>query len=135
MWRKGPTDKPRLCNPCGVQYMTKKTLDGYMPGQKRGELPSSVLMPRPRRAISRRAACPRRIDGIVFVGACPPRNGGPTRLTRTVARAFAPQGSRLPGDPPERKPKIHARPVKRKVVTPELQTTPVKATARDPVQR
>jgi len=79
MWRKGPTDKPRLCNPCGVQYMTKKTLDGYMPGQKRG--------------------------------------------------------SRLPGDPPERKPKIHARPVKRKVVTPELQTTPVKATARDPVQR
>lgn len=33
-WRKGPEDKPILCNACGARYLVKRSLDGYMPGQK-----------------------------------------------------------------------------------------------------
>lgn len=33
-WRKGPPEKPVLCNACGARYLVKHTLDGYMPGQK-----------------------------------------------------------------------------------------------------
>lgn len=33
-WRKGPPEKPILCNACGARYLVKHTLDGYMPGQK-----------------------------------------------------------------------------------------------------
>ena len=31
MWRKGPEDKPVLCNPCGARWISKKSLEGYMP--------------------------------------------------------------------------------------------------------
>ena len=30
-WRKGPPEKPTLCNACGSRYLVKKSLDGYMP--------------------------------------------------------------------------------------------------------
>eukprot|EP00210_Caulerpa_lentillifera_P008520 g8127.t1 len=33
-WRKGPPEKPILCNACGARYLVKRTLDGYMPGQR-----------------------------------------------------------------------------------------------------
>ncbi|DBB05474.1 hypothetical protein WJX77_010999 [Trebouxia sp. C0004] len=33
-WRKGPPEKPLLCNACGARYLVKKNLDGYMPGSK-----------------------------------------------------------------------------------------------------
>uniref|UniRef100_A0A061R989 GATA-type domain-containing protein n=1 Tax=Tetraselmis sp. GSL018 TaxID=582737 RepID=A0A061R989_9CHLO len=33
-WRKGPPEKPLLCNACGAHYLVKKSLDGYKPGQK-----------------------------------------------------------------------------------------------------
>lgn len=33
-WRKGPPEKPILCNACGARYLVKKTLEGYMPGQR-----------------------------------------------------------------------------------------------------
>ena len=33
-WRKGPPEKPLLCNACGAHYLVKKSLDGYRPGQK-----------------------------------------------------------------------------------------------------
>lgn len=33
-WRKGPTEKPILCNACGARYLVKRSLEGYMPGQK-----------------------------------------------------------------------------------------------------
>ena len=35
-WRKGPPEKPILCNACGARYLVKRTLDGYMPGQRNG---------------------------------------------------------------------------------------------------
>lgn len=35
-WRKGPPEKPVLCNACGARYLVKRNLDGYMPGQKTG---------------------------------------------------------------------------------------------------
>ena len=31
MWRKGPDTKPVLCNACGARWITKRTLDGYLP--------------------------------------------------------------------------------------------------------
>eukprot|EP00242_Pyramimonas_sp_CCMP2087_P008831 CAMPEP_0198227360 /NCGR_PEP_ID=MMETSP1445-20131203/108945_1 /TAXON_ID=36898 /ORGANISM="Pyramimonas sp., Strain CCMP2087" /LENGTH=114 /DNA_ID=CAMNT_0043907391 /DNA_START=182 /DNA_END=522 /DNA_ORIENTATION=- len=31
MWRKGPPEKPSLCNACGARYLSKRTLDGYVP--------------------------------------------------------------------------------------------------------
>ncbi|KAK9861201.1 hypothetical protein WJX84_003415 [Apatococcus fuscideae] len=30
-WRKGPPEKPTLCNACGSRFLVKKSLDGYMP--------------------------------------------------------------------------------------------------------
>lgn len=33
-WRRGPLNKPHLCNACGVRYACKGSLDGYMPGDK-----------------------------------------------------------------------------------------------------
>ncbi|BDA46866.1 probable GATA transcription factor 27 at N-terminal half [Coccomyxa sp. Obi] len=30
-WRKGPEDKPVLCNACGARYLVKRSLDGYFP--------------------------------------------------------------------------------------------------------
>ncbi|KAF8072366.1 hypothetical protein HT031_000025 [Scenedesmus sp. PABB004] len=30
-WRRGPPGKPILCNACGAHYLSKKSLDGYMP--------------------------------------------------------------------------------------------------------
>ncbi|CAD7698602.1 unnamed protein product [Ostreobium quekettii] len=33
-WRKGPPEKPVLCNACGARYLVKRNLEGYMPGQK-----------------------------------------------------------------------------------------------------
>ena len=38
-WRKGPPEKPVLCNACGARYLVKRNLDGYMPGQKAGGVP------------------------------------------------------------------------------------------------
>lgn len=35
-WRKGPPEKPTLCNACGARYLVKRNLDGYMPGNKLG---------------------------------------------------------------------------------------------------
>eukprot|EP00803_Ostreobium_quekettii_P010630 evm.model.scf_685.1 EVM.evm.TU.scf_685.1 scf_685:13715-14599(-) len=35
-WRKGPPEKPVLCNACGARYLVKRNLEGYMPGQKAG---------------------------------------------------------------------------------------------------
>jgi hypothetical protein len=33
-WRRGPPGKPHLCNACGVRYLGKGHLNGYMPGSK-----------------------------------------------------------------------------------------------------
>ena len=33
-WRRGPTDKPHLCNNCGVYYSRNESLEGYMPGAR-----------------------------------------------------------------------------------------------------
>lgn len=33
-WRRGPPGKPHLCNACGVRYLGKGHLNGYMPGCK-----------------------------------------------------------------------------------------------------
>jgi len=37
-WRKGPPEKPILCNACGARYLVKHTLDGYMPGQRNNSI-------------------------------------------------------------------------------------------------
>lgn len=34
-WRRGPLEKPVLCNACGSRYLVKKSLEGYIPIQKR----------------------------------------------------------------------------------------------------
>ncbi|GFR51676.1 hypothetical protein Agub_g14119 [Astrephomene gubernaculifera] len=34
-WRKGPPEKPTLCNACGSRYLVKGTLAGYFPGARR----------------------------------------------------------------------------------------------------
>ncbi|KAG2426476.1 hypothetical protein HXX76_011706 [Chlamydomonas incerta] len=34
-WRKGPCDKPVLCNACGSRYLVKGSLAGYFPGARR----------------------------------------------------------------------------------------------------
>ncbi|QDZ18879.1 GATA-type domain-containing protein [Chloropicon primus] len=36
MWRKGPESKPLLCNACGARWITKRSLEGYMPMSKGG---------------------------------------------------------------------------------------------------
>lgn len=41
MWRKGPADKPVLCNPCGARWITKKTLEGYLPQSAGGRKAST----------------------------------------------------------------------------------------------
>mmetsp|Transcript_18216 Transcript_18216/g.33259 ORF Transcript_18216/g.33259 Transcript_18216/m.33259 type:complete len:486 (-) Transcript_18216:376-1833(-) len=33
-WRKGPAEKPILCNACGARWLVKNDLEGYMPGKK-----------------------------------------------------------------------------------------------------
>jgi hypothetical protein len=39
---QGPPEKPLLCNACGAHYLVKKSLDGYMPGQRSSSVtPSS----------------------------------------------------------------------------------------------
>ncbi|CAL5223461.1 g5980 [Coccomyxa viridis] len=30
-WRRGPEDKPLLCNACGARYLVKRSLEGYFP--------------------------------------------------------------------------------------------------------
>ncbi|KAI3438312.1 hypothetical protein D9Q98_000746 [Chlorella vulgaris] len=30
-WRRGPTNKPVLCNACGSRYLVKRNLDNYVP--------------------------------------------------------------------------------------------------------
>lgn len=32
LWRKGPDDKPVLCNACGARWLVKRNLEGYSPG-------------------------------------------------------------------------------------------------------
>ncbi|GLC75615.1 hypothetical protein PLESTF_001665500 [Pleodorina starrii] len=34
-WRKGPPEKPTLCNACGSRYLVKGSLIGYFPGARR----------------------------------------------------------------------------------------------------
>lgn len=41
-WRRGPAEKPLLCNACGAHFLVKKSLDGYMPGQRATSVTSSV---------------------------------------------------------------------------------------------
>eukprot|EP00884_Botryococcus_braunii_P005872 jgi/Botrbrau1/15286/Bobra.97_1s0011.1 len=33
-WRKGPAEKPHLCNACGSRWLAKKDLKGYYPGKR-----------------------------------------------------------------------------------------------------
>lgn len=33
-WRKGPPEKPVLCNACGARWLVKNDLNGYLPGSK-----------------------------------------------------------------------------------------------------
>lgn len=33
-WRKGPAEKPVLCNACGARWLVKADLNNYMPGKK-----------------------------------------------------------------------------------------------------
>jgi len=42
LWRKGPPDRPVLCNACGTRWKVKGTLEGYVPGQpvQRGGKPA-----------------------------------------------------------------------------------------------
>lgn len=32
LWRKGPDEKPVLCNACGARWLVKRNLEGYVPG-------------------------------------------------------------------------------------------------------
>ena len=34
-WRKGPRNKPELCNACGTRFSRVGRLDGYMPNNRR----------------------------------------------------------------------------------------------------
>ena len=45
-WRKGPPEKPLLCNACGAHYLVKKSLDGYKPGQKSSNRSNKPAAPR-----------------------------------------------------------------------------------------
>jgi len=38
---QGPTEKPLLCNACGAHFLVKKSLDGYMPGQRASSITTS----------------------------------------------------------------------------------------------
>jgi len=44
MWRKGPEDKPVLCNACGARWLTKRTLEGYLPKSAGGTRTKRVKM-------------------------------------------------------------------------------------------
>lgn len=33
-WRRGPPEKPVLCNACGTRYSVKRSLEGYFPGRR-----------------------------------------------------------------------------------------------------
>ncbi|KAJ9514829.1 hypothetical protein QJQ45_028499 [Haematococcus lacustris] len=33
-WRRGPAEKPILCNACGTRYLVRGSLEGYMPGSR-----------------------------------------------------------------------------------------------------
>ena len=44
VWRKGPDTKPVLCNACGARWITKRTLDGYLPKSAGG----TARKPKPR---------------------------------------------------------------------------------------
>ncbi len=33
-WRKGPPEKPLLCNACGARFLVKHSLEGYVPNAK-----------------------------------------------------------------------------------------------------
>lgn len=35
-WRKGPPEKPVLCNACGARFLVKRDLAGYFPGTRKG---------------------------------------------------------------------------------------------------
>lgn len=50
-WRKGPVEKPLLCNACGARYLVKRNLEGYLPGAKpscRHDSPSGSSTSKPR---------------------------------------------------------------------------------------
>lgn len=40
---QGPEEKPVLCNACGAHYLVKKSLSGYMPGQRASSVPASSI--------------------------------------------------------------------------------------------
>uniref|UniRef100_A0A3Q7EQP8 GATA-type domain-containing protein n=1 Tax=Solanum lycopersicum TaxID=4081 RepID=A0A3Q7EQP8_SOLLC len=42
LWRPGPTEKPVLCNACGLRWRTKETLDDYVPKHGSTDLPSEM---------------------------------------------------------------------------------------------
>ncbi len=58
-WRKGPVEKPILCNACGARYLTKNSLEGYFPGTKCASRSAAGLQggvtkkPRPAKALGR----------------------------------------------------------------------------------
>ncbi|GIL52227.1 hypothetical protein Vafri_8155 [Volvox africanus] len=40
-WRRGPPEKPTLCNACGSRYLVKGSLAGYFPGARRSAVNST----------------------------------------------------------------------------------------------
>ncbi|GMH33093.1 hypothetical protein BSKO_00927 [Bryopsis sp. KO-2023] len=44
-WRRGPPEKPILCNACGTRYSVKRSLDGYFPGRRAQNRPNWVTRP------------------------------------------------------------------------------------------
>ena len=69
-WRRGPPGKPHLCNACGVRYLGKGHLNGYMPGCKargacwpaapRGVMPCRAMRPQCRSSALRHGPRPSR---------------------------------------------------------------------------
>ncbi|KAK9842008.1 hypothetical protein WJX81_003992 [Elliptochloris bilobata] len=110
-WRRGPPGKPHLCNACGVRYLGKGHLNGYMPGCKaRDEERASATcaagaedpIPIRRARPSRRAASPR----YGCAGACcregdTPEGSAPETPTLPLlggCRAGSPCGGIASGD-------------------------------------
>lgn len=72
-WRRGPANKPILCNACGSRYLVKRNLDNYVPlatrqdraaaakegsakepAQRRAMAPAAGRVIKPKRAVQRR---------------------------------------------------------------------------------
>ena len=54
-WRKGPPEKPLLCNACGARFLVKHSLEGYIPNAKPLAKRESASGPKPKKEAGLRA--------------------------------------------------------------------------------